>query len=51
MRKALREMAWTTGSHYRLRKALSAGIEIVVTWAVLMLLYWIGFEVIAALTF
>ncbi len=51
MRKALREMAWSIGSHYRLRKALSALMQIVVMWVILMLIYYVGFEVIAALTF
>jgi len=51
MRKALYAVAKTVESGYRLRRALGVVIQILVIWAIFMLLYYIVFELMAALTF
>jgi len=51
MRKAFYGLAKVMDSNYRLKRILSSVIQIFVIWVLLMLLYWFGFEVIAALTF
>ena len=51
MRKAFHALAEGIESSYRLRRALSVIIQILVISVVLMLLYYIGSELIAALTF
>ena len=53
MRKAFYALAKSIESRrsYRLKKLLSEIMQILVIWVILMLMYYVGSEVIAALTF